>query len=86
MGSWKIMEISLPRILRSSDCEARRRSLPFHMICPLSIRPGGTGMSPKMLMAVMDLPEPDSPTMPSTSPALISKLTPSTARTTPASV
>ena len=34
---------------------------------------------------VTDLPEPDSPTMPSTSPAARSKLMPRTARTAPAS-
>ena len=36
--------------------------------------------------AVTLLPEPDSPTMPSVSPGRSVKLTPSTARTTPASV
>ena len=36
--------------------------------------------------AVTLLPEPDSPTMPSVSPAATVKLTPSTARTTPSSV
>jgi len=39
-----------------------------------------------MLMAVTDLPDPDSPTTASTSPRRISKLTPLTARTVPASV
>ena len=34
--------------------------------------------------AVVDLPQPDSPTMPSTSPLSTEKLTSSTARTTPA--
>ena len=34
---------------------------------------------------VMLLPDPDSPTMPTVSPGAIWKLTPSTARTTPAS-
>ena len=37
-------------------------------------------------MAVTLLPEPDSPTIPSTSPRASSKLTPSTARTIPSSV
>ena len=35
--------------------------------------------------AVTLLPQPDSPTMPSVSPAAIEKLTPSTARVTPSS-
>ena len=37
-------------------------------------------------MAVTDLPEPDSPTIENTSPRCTSKVTPSTARTTPSSV
>src|SRR3954447_3412880 len=37
-------------------------------------------------MAVTDLPQPDSPTMPSVSPASTSNETPSTARTTPSGV
>ena len=42
------------------------------------------GSRPMMASDVTDLPDPDSPTMPSTSPAATSKLTPRTACTTDA--
>src|SRR5689334_8519255 len=50
------------------------------------MRPGGCGMRRMTLSAVTDLPEPDSPTIPSVSPLLMNRSTPSTARTTPSSV
>ena len=53
-------------------------------ISPASMRPGRSTM-PRMLRAVMLLPQPLSPTMPSVRPGRTSKLTPSTARTTPSS-
>src|SRR6266850_1359484 len=56
------------------------------MISPCTMRPGGCGISRITLSAVTDLPEPDSPTMPSVSPLLMYRSTPSTARTTPSSV
>ena len=43
-------------------------------------------VSPRSVMAVTLLPEPDSPTIPSTCPRCSSKLTPSTALTIPSSV
>ena len=46
------------------------------------MRPGGVGMSRMIERFVTDLPEPDSPTMPSVSPRLTSNDTPSTAFTT----
>src|SRR5688500_15690931 len=49
------------------------------------MRPGGS-TRPRMEKPVTVLPQPDSPTRPSTSPGFTSKLTPSTARTTPARV
>src|SRR5581483_4394524 len=49
-------------------------------------RAGGLGIRPMIDSAETDLPEPDSPTMPSVSPGRIDQLTPSTALTTPASV
>src|SRR6202008_651271 len=52
---------------------------PSRMISPLS-----GSISPMTRRAVVDLPQPDSPTMPSTSPLSTEKLTSSTARTTPA--
>src|SRR5437762_531798 len=53
---------------------------------PSTILPGGCGMSRMSDSAVTALPQPDSPTMPSVSPAASSKDTPSTACTTPSRV
>ena len=50
------------------------------------ISPGGLGMSLLIESEVTDLPEPDSPTIPKTSPLNISNETPSTALAVPASV
>ncbi len=49
------------------------------------MRPGG-GTSRRIDSAVIDLPEPDSPTIPTASPAFSSSEMPSTARTTPRGV
>ena len=67
-GSWKIIEISLPRMARSSFSPASSRSRPWNRMRPDSNRPGGTGTSPITARADTDLPDPDSPTMPSVSP------------------
>src|SRR2546425_2170968 len=56
------------------------------MIEPFTMRPGGIGMRRMSERAVTVLPQPDSPTSPSVSPAASSKDTPSTARTTPSRV
>src|SRR6266536_4939189 len=56
------------------------------MIAPLTILPGGCGISRMSDSAVTDLPQPDSPTMPRVSPAASSNDTPSTACTTPSRV
>ena len=53
---------------------------------PRSIRPGGCGMSRMIESAVTDLPEPDSPTIPSVVPASTDNDSPLTARTIPSSV
>ena len=47
---------------------------------------GGFGTNPKILIAVTDLPEPDSPTIPSVFPFSKEKESPSTAFTKPSSV
>src|SRR4051794_11040933 len=47
------------------------------------IDPASGWINPITSRAVVDLPQPDSPTMPSTSPLSTAKLTSSTARTTP---
>jgi hypothetical protein len=41
---------------------------PSSRISPAAIRPGGWGISPRTLITVTDLPEPDSPTTPRVSP------------------
>ena len=55
-------------------------------ISPPAMRPGGDAIRRMTLSAVTDLPQPDSPTTPSVCLRGISKLTRSTARTTPCSV
>jgi len=41
-----------------------RRSVPRYRISPPAIRPGGMGTSPMIERAIMLLPHPDSPMMP----------------------
>src|SRR5205085_4308422 len=84
IGSWKIIAISRPRISRISYSLIRVRSWPLNMTLPPTIRPGRC--SRMMLIAVTDLPQPDSPTMPSVSPEFSSNETPSTALTVPSLV
>ena len=84
MGSWMISAIWLPRISLISLSDSCTRSLPFQEGSDRpTMRPGGSGMSRINDNMVTDLPEPDSPTMPSVSPRRRSKLTPSTALTVP---
>ena len=86
IGSWKIIEISLPRTFPSSRSESFVSSRPSKTIrLPGSMRPRSSSR-PMIESAVTDLPLPDSPTTPSVPPAWSSKSTPSTARITPASV
>ena len=86
MGSWKIIAILLPRIRRISASLIVNRSRPSSaMTLPGSMRPGGW-IRRSTLSAVTDLPHPDSPTMPSVSPASTCSETPSTARAMPAPV
>src|SRR5215216_5349480 len=61
------------------------RFCPSSKISPSSIRPG-LEISRMIEREVTLLPQPDSPTSPSTSPGYTSKLTPSTARNIPSSV
>ena len=46
IGSWKIIAMSPPRILRSSSLFIVSRSRPLKIASPLAMRPGGCGMSP----------------------------------------
>ena len=86
MGSWKIMEIWQPRILRISLRAEASRSSPRTGFSRRRSAPEGSGTSRMMERAVTLLPQPDSPTTPRVSPPRISKSTPSTALTTPSSV
>ena len=72
-----------PRMARISRSLFVSSSSPPSRIDPLTMRAVGRGTSRSSDSAVMVLPEPDSPTMPSVSPCRSEKLTPSTAFTTP---
>src|ERR1041384_4080104 len=82
IGSWKIIAISLPRILRSSLSRSVSRSRPPKSVVPPVTRPA-RGRMPSSESAVTLLPQPDSPTMPSVSPAATSNEMPLTAWTVP---
>ena len=76
-GSWKIIIIS--RLIgRMAGRERFEMSRPSKTILP-----SVTSSSRMMQRANVDLPQPDSPTIPSVSPDLTEKLTPSTALTAP---
>ncbi|CAA9588141.1 MAG: hypothetical protein AVDCRST_MAG88-4336 [uncultured Thermomicrobiales bacterium] len=70
---------------RICSSESASRSVPSRTISPPSIRPGAL-IRRISDSAIVDLPEPDSPTSPSRSPARRVKSTPSTARTAPRGV
>src|SRR5580692_6024982 len=69
IGSWKIMPIFAPRILRILSCGAWARSWPSNRIRPLPIRTCGPGKSPRIARATSDLPDPLSPIRQVTLPA-----------------
>ena len=81
-GSWNTMLIRLPRILINSASGLAAKSSFWKKIWPSTMRPGGS-MRPKTEKPVMLLPAPDSPTRPRIWPCSRSKLTSSTALTTP---
>src|SRR5260221_3714603 len=85
IGSWKIIEMRLPRTARMAAGGRRRRSAPSKRLSPAT-RPGGIATSPMIESAVTLLRHPDSPTRPSVRPASSARLTPSTALKVPASV
>ena len=66
IGSWKITAISLPRTSRSSRSGMPRSSRPSSLIEPLTF--AFAGSSPSSAIELELLPEPDSPTIASTSP------------------
>ncbi|MNR31437.1 hypothetical protein D3C85_1489470 [compost metagenome] len=85
MGSWKIMEISLPRIRRSADSSSLKRSTSWpsrgtNRAAPDAMRPPARSMRRRMDKAVTDLPEPDSPTSATVSPRPMVKSSDLTAR------
>ena len=86
IGSWKIIEISLPRISLISLGDFFNKSSPLYIISPAVILPGGDGINCINDKAVILLPQPDSPTTPKVSPGLILKLTSCTAGSAPRSV
>ena len=68
MGSWKIIEISLPLISLSLSSLIEVISSPRKSIEPLSTQTWGAGNRPITERAVNDFPDPLSPTMQSVSP------------------
>src|SRR6266849_2592176 len=80
IGSWKIIAASEPLNSLISSSVIWITSLSPKRMRPLVIFPG-SGTSRRIESAVMVLPDPDSPTMPTLSPFSISKLIPSTAVT-----
>src|SRR5262245_12115732 len=80
------MAMVLPRTARMAASSSLKRSCPAKITSPLSMRPGGEGISRMMDSAVTLLPEPDSPTMATVSPASMSSETWSTAVSRPRSV
>ena len=85
MGSCGTRPIDAPRIRRIVCSDAPTSSRPSSWMLPAVTRPL-PGSSPMSDIAVVDLPEPDSPTIARVSPAPRSNDTCSTARTGPSSV
>jgi hypothetical protein len=83
IGSWKIIEISRPRISRRRAGELASRSSEPNPARPVTTAPGPS--RPSSDIAVTLLPQPDSPTIASTSPRSRPKDTRSTACTAPSS-
>ena len=74
MGSWNTMEIRSPRMARISAFDARSRSLPSKRTSPAVIRVFSARRR-ITAPASVDLPEPLSPTTPTTDPAGTSRST-----------
>src|SRR5205823_9176803 len=81
-GSWNTAPISRPRTLRIASYGRLSMRRPDKRISPRAMRPGGS-INPMIAAPVNDLPAPDSPTTPSTSPGAIVKLTSRTAASVP---
>jgi hypothetical protein len=83
IGSWNTIAMRRPRNARRAPGARPTSSWPASEIEPATIRPGGS-TSPRIEKPVTVLPEPDSPTSPTTSPAPTSNDTSSTAFSIPA--
>ncbi len=81
-GFWKAMVMARPRSRRTSFSFMARMSRPWYRMRPAVMRPGGRTRR-RMERPRVDFPHPDSPTRPSASPSLKSRLASSTARTVP---
>ena len=86
IGSWKIMEILLPRSFLRSSLPMCTMSLPSKRISPSSILPVVPINRPMTERAVTLFPLPDSPTIPRVEPSFNSMSTPSTDLTIPLSM
>ena len=86
IGSWNTIAICPPRTACSFSSLIASRSSPRKRMLPPTTRPGGSGIRRSTDSAPTDLPQPDSPTMPTVSPSSTVYETPSTARTVPAEV
>ncbi len=75
IGSWKMIEMSFPRIPRISRSDEVSRSRPLNRMLPEGCDAIGYGNSLRIDSALTDLPEPDSPTSATHSPRLIEKET-----------
>jgi hypothetical protein len=84
IGSCGMSAMCLPRTFASA------LGLPRMSVSPNFAEPDSTARSsessPRMPIAVVDLPDPDSPMIVTVSPASMQNETPSTARTTPSAV
>ena len=81
-GSWNTAPISRPRTVRIASYGRLSMRRPASRISPAAMRPGGS-MSPMIAAPVSDLPAPDSPTTPSTSPGAMVNETSWTATSVP---
>jgi hypothetical protein len=79
------MAIREPRMLRSSSSDMVVMSRPLNRICP-PVMPPFLPIYCMMASATVDLPQPDSPTIPTASPGITVRLKSTTAGTSPARV
>src|SRR5262244_184460 len=79
IGSWKMIEMSLPRMPRIWLSDSDSNSCPLKRMLPDGCEAAGYGSNLSTDSALTDLPEPDSPTRATHSPRLISNEMRSTA-------